>query len=130
MGALNCHQARQKPGLLPRSQPRRRRGASSIQTRLLQLAPNILSDVLWALSGGAGESRVFKAISALRSTSRGLRETLDQSQFWQRKVNFILTAYSTWSSNLASLRFCLMGTLPCIHMLQSSESHSGTCILV
>ncbi|CAE7668824.1 unnamed protein product [Symbiodinium sp. CCMP2592] len=129
MGALNCHQARQKPGLLPRSQPRRRRGASSIQTRLLQLAPNILSDVLWALSGCAGESRVFKAISALRSTSRGLRETLDQSQFWQRKVNFILTAYSplTLQSDTRSLlepvgpQLCIR-LLCCAWLLQSALS--------
>ena len=107
MGALNCHQARQKPGALAR--PRRKRGGSSFQTnRLLQLAPNILSDVLWALSGCAGDSRVFKPISALRGTARGLRETLDQSQFWPRKVNFILTAYSAGFSNLAGVRFCLV----------------------
>ncbi|CAE7297292.1 unnamed protein product [Symbiodinium natans] len=97
MGSLNCHQARHKPGRAAANQLHLRKGvvlAPPTKPLLVQLTPDVLFHVLWCLAGGLGDVRSFQAAMALRSAGRGLREALDQSPFWQRKVHCMLAPRS------------------------------------
>ncbi|CAJ1460863.1 unnamed protein product [Effrenium voratum] len=86
MGALNCHQARPKQTSSRQLKARPRFKPSG----LLQLTPELQARIWWLLAGAGALAPSFAPLAALKAASRDLQEAVEQSAFWQRKVDLLL----------------------------------------